>query len=98
MALLISDARATCPLMAFLISDARATCPLMAFLISDARACHVSSSQLEALDISSRLGHWMHAFESDETCFASKAVFVELRLRRARSPPPPCWAHAGHLR
>ena len=47
------------------------------------RACHVSSSQLEALEISSRLGHWMHAFESDESCFASKAVFVEMRLRRA---------------
>ena len=45
------------------------------------RTCHVSLSQLEALEISSRLGHWMHAFESDESCFASKAVFVELRLR-----------------
>ena len=61
----------------------RSEAPVMASdgLPHQRRACHVSLSQLEALEISSRLSHWMHAFESDESCFASKAVFVELRLR-----------------
>jgi hypothetical protein len=38
--------------------------------------------QLEALNRSTRLSHWMAAFASDEAAFASKAVFVEMRLRQ----------------
>ena len=41
--------------------------------------------QLDALDRSSRLAHWMNAFAADEEAFASKAVFVEMRLRQALS-------------
>ena len=41
--------------------------------------------QLEKLDRSSRLSHWMSAFSADEEAFASKAVFVEMRLRQALS-------------
>ena len=43
------------------------------------------SQQLEALDRSTRLSHWLVAFEADEEAFASKAVFVEMRLRQALS-------------
>ena len=43
------------------------------------------SLQLEALDRSTRLAHWMDAFAADEEAFASKAVFVEMRLRQALS-------------
>ena len=45
----------------------------------------VQSQQLEALDRSTRLAHWMNAFAADEESFASKAVFVEMRLRQALS-------------
>ena len=38
---------------------------------------------LESLDTSTRLAHWMNAFVADEHSFASKAVFVEMRLRQA---------------
>ena len=41
--------------------------------------------QLEALDRSNRLAHWMDAFAADEEAFASRAVFVEMRLRQALS-------------
>jgi hypothetical protein len=41
--------------------------------------------QLELLDRNSRLSHWMSAFAADEEAFASKAVFVEMRLRQALS-------------
>lgn len=41
--------------------------------------------QLESLDRASRLSHWMAAFAADEEAFASKAVFVEMRLRQALS-------------
>jgi len=43
------------------------------------------SQQLETLDRSSRLAQWMNAFAADEEAFASKAVFVEMRLRQALS-------------
>ena len=43
------------------------------------------SQQLETLDRSSRLAQWMSAFAADEEAFASKAVFVEMRLRQALS-------------
>ena len=43
------------------------------------------SQQLETLDRSSRLVQWMNAFAADEEAFASKAVFVEMRLRQALS-------------
>ena len=41
--------------------------------------------QLEAIDRSTRLAHWMDVFAADEEAFASKAVFVEMRLRQALS-------------
>ena len=46
---------------------------------------NTSAAQLEALDKSTRLAHWMNAFAADEETFASKAVFVEMRLRQALS-------------
>ena len=41
--------------------------------------------QLETIDRSNRLTHWMEVFQADEEAFASKAVFVEMRLRQALS-------------
>ena len=46
---------------------------------------YAQAMKLEALDRSSRLSHWMSAFAADEEAFASKAVFVEMRLRQALS-------------
>ena len=46
---------------------------------------YTHAMQLETLDRSSRLSHWMNAFAADEEAFASKAVFVEMRLRQALS-------------
>lgn len=42
-----------------------------------------SKWRVEQLDTSSRLAHWLAAFERDEVSFASKAVFTEMRLRQA---------------
>ena len=39
--------------------------------------------RLEDTDTNDRLAHWMAAFESDEGSFASRAMFVEMRLRQA---------------
>ena len=44
---------------------------------------NASASLLEEIDTDSRLGHWLRAFSLDEESFASKAVFVEARLRQA---------------
>ena len=41
------------------------------------------ANTLASVDTSSRLAHWLNAFAADEQSFASKAVFVEMRLRQA---------------
>ena len=50
----------------------------------DGTSPHMRSKwRLEQLDTQSRLAHWLAAFENEEMSFASKAVFVEMRLRQA---------------